>query len=110
MLKQLILITSAIVLLSGCASRPDSISASYVSHEKYIDNECSVLDTKMANARSQLTDFSSKQTSMANADAVGVFLVLIPVSQLAGDHEAAVAKWKGEIEAIETAQIKNKCV
>jgi DNA-binding Xre family transcriptional regulator len=31
------------------------------------------------------------------------------VSKLTGDHEADVARLKGEVEAIETAQIKAKC-
>ena len=38
-----------------------------------------------------------------------VFFVLIPASKLSGDHEGDVAKWKGEVEAINTAQEKLKC-
>jgi hypothetical protein len=38
-----------------------------------------------------------------------VFLVLIPASKLSGDSAADVAKYKGEVEAIETAQIKSSC-
>ena len=49
------------------------------------------------------------QNSQANTDAATVFFVLIPASQLSGDYEADVAKYKGMVEAIETAQIKNKC-
>jgi hypothetical protein len=36
-------------------------------------------------------------------------LLGIPFSKLSGDHEADVAKWKGEVEAIDTAQIRKKC-
>jgi len=49
------------------------------------------------------------QNSKATGDAWGVFLLAIPFSQLSGDHAADVAKWKGEVEAIETAQVKKKC-
>ena len=42
-------------------------------------------------------------------DAASVFFVLIPASSLTGDHKADVAKFKGEIEAINTAQTKLKC-
>ena len=49
------------------------------------------------------------QNSKANMDAGTVFFVLIPASKLSGDHEADVAKWKGEVEAINTAQEKLKC-
>ena len=38
------------------------------------------------------------------------WLVLIPPSAFAGDSEADVAEWKGKVQAIETAQIKKKCV
>jgi len=49
------------------------------------------------------------QDSKANMDAATVFFVLIPASKLTGDSAADVAKFKGEVEAIETAQIKNGC-
>jgi hypothetical protein len=93
----------------GCATRPESISASYVSHEKYIGQTCPELTDRMADARSQLTKFSEMQNSKANLDAATVFLVLIPASKLSGDSAADVAKYKGEVEAIETAQIKTGC-
>jgi len=97
------------VITSGCANRPESIAASYVSHERYTESNCAQLATTMSNARAELAIYSSKQDTAANIDAGSVFLVLIPVSALQGDSEADVAKWKGRVEAIETAQIKNKC-
>ena len=93
----------------GCATRPESISASYVSHEKYVSNDCSQLTNIMADSRAQLAKFSAMQDSKANLDAATVFLVLIPASKLTGDSAGDVAKYKGEVEAIETAQIKNGC-
>ena len=107
MLKDASLVS--LVLVSACASRPESISASYVSHEKYLDGDCTRLATQMTDARAELAKVSAKQDTNANWDAVGVFLVLIPFSKLSGDHAGEVAKWKGEVEAIDTAQIKNKC-
>lgn len=70
---------------------------------------CSQLTDSMADARLKLTDYSKKQDTKANIDAATVFLVLIPASKLAGDHAGDVAKFKGEVEAIETAQIKTGC-
>jgi hypothetical protein len=107
--KRVLLVSSIAVLLSACASRPESISASYVSHEKYIDGDCIRLATQMGDARAELAKVSAMQDSKATGDAWGVFLILVPVSKLTGDHAGDVAKWKGEVEAIETAQIKNKC-
>ena len=104
-----ILLICFLLTIVGCASRPESIPASHVSHEKYIDNDCEVLYGKLSSAQSELARYSDLQNSAANSDAVGVFLLGIPFSKLSGDHAGNVAKWKGEIEAIETAKIKNKC-
>jgi len=105
----LLTIFASSIITAGCANRPESIAASYVSHERYIESNCAQLATTMSNARAELAIYSSKQDTAANIDAGSVFLVLIPVSALQGDSEADVAKWKGRVEAIETAQIKNKC-
>jgi hypothetical protein len=101
--------TLAVFAMAGCATRPESISASYVSYEKYMGQECLQLITTMADARAQLAKFSSMQDSKANLDAATVFLVLVPTSKLSGDSAGDVAKYKGEVEAIETAQIKKSC-
>ncbi|WP_202716939.1 hypothetical protein [Thiothrix subterranea] len=63
----------------------------------------------MADTRAELDKFSKMQNSKANVDAAGVFLVGIPVSKLSGDFQADVARLKGEVEAIETAQVKKNC-
>lgn len=93
----------------GCATRPESISASFVSHEKYMGQTCPQLTDSMSDARAKLTEYSKMQDTKANVDAATVFLVLIPASKLSGDHAGDVAKFKGEVEAIETAQIKTGC-
>ncbi len=49
------------------------------------------------------------QDTKANVDAATVFFVLIPASKLSGDHAADVAKYKGEVEAIDTALVKTGC-
>lgn len=107
-LKTPLLITT-IVLLSACANRPETIRASHVSHEKFTHLECAHLSTKMSDARAELDKYSKLQDSKATGDAWGVFLLGIPFSKLSGDHEGDVARMKGEVEAIDTAQIKNKC-
>lgn len=109
MLKKTLLSCLALSLLGACATRPESISASYVSHEKYMDNDCAKLGNLMTDARAELTKFSDMQNTKANVDAATVFLALVPASKLTGDSAADVAKWKGEVEAIDTARIKNKC-
>jgi hypothetical protein len=109
-MKKVLIPILSVAFLFGCATRPESISASYISHEKYMGQDCTQLGLSMADARNQLTKFSSLQDSKANLDAATVFFVLIPASKLAGDHAGDVAKYKGEVEAIETALIKSGCI
>lgn len=109
MKHRLLLCSTLLATLAACANRPESISASHVSFEKYMDSDCAGLATRMSDARATLAKHSEMQNSKANGDAWGVFLLGIPFSKLSGDHEGDVAKWKGEVEAIETAQIKKRC-
>ena len=102
-------IALAALLLTACATRPESISASYISHEKYMGQDCTQLSLQQSEARTQLTKFSSMQDTKANLDAATVFFVLIPASKLAGDYAGDVAKYKGEVEAVETALVKTGC-
>ena len=97
------------VIVAGCATRPESISASFVSHEKYMGQSCPELTDNMSDARAKLADYSKMQDTKANVDAATVFLVLIPVSKLSGDHAGDIAKYKGIVEAIDTAQVKSNC-
>jgi hypothetical protein len=98
-----------LLAVTGCASRPETIRASFVSYEKYTDLDCPQLAAKMADTRADLEKFSKMQDGKATGDAVGVFLLGIPFSKLSGDYEGDVARLKGTVEAIDTAQIKTKC-
>jgi PBP1b-binding outer membrane lipoprotein LpoB len=108
-MKKLVSVLAATLLIAGCATRPESISASYVSHEKYSGQDCTQLSLSLSDARANLDKFSAMQNTKANLDAATVFFVLIPASKLSGDHAGDVAKAKGEVEAIETALVKNGC-
>ena len=103
------LVVVAALSMTACANRPESIHASYVSHEKFMDLECDGLVTKMSDTRAELAKYSKMQDSKATGDAWGVFLLGIPFSKLSGDVEGDVARLKGEVEAIDTAQVKKKC-
>lgn len=109
-MKKAFLIAAVTLSLSACANRPETIRASFVSYEKFVHIDCSELATKVADSRALLVKTSKMQDDKANGDAVGVFLLGIPFSKLSGDYEGEVARLKGEVEALETAKIKNKCV
>lgn len=102
-------VACAALFLSACASRPETIHASFVSHEKYAALDCAQLAGRLTDTKVELEKVSRLQNDKANGDAVGVFLLGIPFSKLSGDHEGEVARLKGEVEAIDTAQIKARC-
>jgi hypothetical protein len=95
--------------LAACANRPETIRASYVSHERFMDLDCDELSLKLTESRVELEKMSRVQNEKANADAFGVFLLGIPFSKLSGDVEGEVARLKGQVEAVETAAVKKKC-
>lgn len=108
-MRSILIVAALITALSACANRPESIRASYVSHEKYGHLDCTQLTTKMSDSRAELDKYSKLQDGKATGDAWGVFLLGVPFSKLSGDHEGDVARLKGEIEAIDTAQVIGKC-
>jgi hypothetical protein len=108
-MKKILTLLACVSVIAGCATRPESISASYVSHEKYSGRDCGALALDLSNARDELQKYSKMQDTKANVDAATVFLVLIPASKLSGDHAGDVAKWKGEVEAVDTALVKAGC-
>ena len=59
-MKQLALYfaTTAVALLSACANRPESIHASYVSHEKYSNLSCADLASRKGDTRAELEKYS----------------------------------------------------
>lgn len=109
-MKKFLFVVTAIAMATGCASRPESIPASYVDTARYSSSSCDSLQSQMVNAQEELRVVSDKQDTAANVDAGSVFLALIPVSAFNGDHEAEVAESKGKVNAIESAQIQNKCI
>lgn len=108
-MKNAAILALAILTLAACANRPESIRASFVSHEKFVHLDCTQLATRKVDTQAELAKISKLQDQKATGDAVGVFLFGIPFSKLSGDHEGEVARLKGEIEAIDTAQVKNRC-
>lgn len=90
--------------LAACASRPDSIAPSNVSASEYEGMSCPNTTSLLAEKRDLLRQAEAQQNRAATGDAIGVFLVLIPVSTVFGsDNEGLVAQYKGEVLALERA-------
>jgi hypothetical protein len=96
------LIATAILLLaSACSPRPDAIAP--VSMTGAFDGmSCSAAKNDLASERVKLAALEKRQNSAATGDAIGVFLVLVPVSKLTGgDVAGEVGTSKGKVIALE---------
>jgi hypothetical protein len=87
--------------LSACAQSPDSIAP--VSMVGAYDNvPCSKARTLLEQERQTQVALSAAQEAAVSGDAVGVFLIGVPVSSLSGkDKEGAIGAGKGKILALE---------
>lgn len=110
-MKKILLTLSVTALIAaGCAKRPDAIAPTAMPTETYAGLECKEINDTLITERNKLATLSAAQNSAANADAVGVFLVGIPLASLTdGDKEGLIAVAKGKIQALESAKLRKGC-
>lgn len=100
--------------LGGCASSPESITASYVSPLQYQSYDCDQITQEMYRITRRVQEVTGVQSSKASGDAVAVTASLLFWPALlflaAGeDKSAELARLKGEAEALEQAAVQKKC-
>jgi hypothetical protein len=106
---------AASILLAGCATNPNQISAAYVSPVLYQNLSCPQLAQEAQRVSSAAAAASGAQTSQASKDAVmttvGVVLFWPALFFIGGDknNAADVSRLKGEMQAIEQANISKGC-
>ncbi|WP_062212739.1 hypothetical protein [Aureimonas sp. AU12] len=106
---------AAVLALSGCAKRADSIAAAYVSPTPYMGLSCAQLseEAKVISSRAQAA--SGAQDSKAGKDAavtaVGLVVFWPALFFVGGDSATAaeVSRLKGEMQAIEDASRRKGC-
>lgn len=78
-------VAAVALFVSSCATHPDRIKAA-----SYTGQPCTAAD------RQRLTELSAEQRRAANTDALGVFLIGLPIGSMNGpDHKAEIARLKG---------------
>ena len=88
-------------LLLGCAKSPDSIAPVSMGNA-FVETSCADAITMLNAERPILAALEQKQRDAVAGDAIGVFLVLIPVSSLTGGNvEGDIAASKGKVLALE---------
>ena len=98
----------SVASLSGCAKDPSNIDATAVPAGTYAGKSCAQLAADHESVMALLIPLEKKQKQAATGDAVGVFLIGVPVSSLGGaDNEPQIAAYKGQVQGIE-AEMKRK--
>lgn len=100
---------AALSVLSGCATRASGVAPLSVDASEYYHLSCTEAKAELETARQKEAALSRKQNNAATGDAVGVFLLAVPVGSVFGaDVEGELALAKGQARALETA-VKKQC-
>lgn len=109
-MKKLIVAASVVAALSSCAKRPDAIVPVDIPMAAYSNQSCEQLGREMVKERENLAAVSKAQNDAATGDAVGVFLIGLPMSStFGGDKEGQVAVSKGKVQSIENTMKSKGC-
>lgn len=100
-MKKTSLLMFVLVVLAACAQRPDAIAP--VSMAGAFDKISCRQASELLNAeRVKLAALSKQQNDAATGDAIGVFLIGVPMSSVGGGDKAGeIATSKGKIVAFE---------
>lgn len=88
--------------VAACAKGPDAI-APVSMHGAFAAVPCTDARAQLMQERQTLAALEAKQRSAAAGDAVGVFLIGVPVSSLTGnDVSGQIGATKGKVVALES--------
>ncbi len=101
MIRPLIL-TAAALSLAACAQSPDAIAPVAMPAEMFAATSCATARAEQAATTTRLAALSDQQRSAVTGDALGVFLIGVPLSSLTGaDKEGLIATEKGRLLALD---------
>lgn len=109
-MRRAVVIGLSALAISSCAKRPDAIAPAAIPVENYTRSTCDDLAFQLASEKDRLAELSKSQNEAATGDAIGVFLLGVPMSSAFGaDKEGEVSVQKGKVMAIESAMAQNGC-
>ena len=104
-------------LMTGCATQPEKIHASYVSPMEYTDYSCTQLQMEMksVNRKAEALYKDLKQTANDDSAQMAVAIVLFWPALFFleggdGPEAAEYAELKGRKDALESAAIQKECL
>lgn len=109
-MKKLLISVAILLSVASCAKRPDAIVPVDIPMAAYTNESCDHLAQELVKEQQNLAAVSKDQNQAATGDAVGVFMLGVPVSStFGGDKEGQVAVAKGKVQAIENARKSKGC-
>lgn len=99
-MRTLSFLVLALGLLGACAKSPDAIAPVSMG-DAYQHVSCSKARTMLSEEEANLQALSVQQSNAATGDAIGVFLIAVPMSSVTGGDKAGeIAASKGKVEAL----------
>lgn len=96
--------------VAACAASPESIQPSPVDAEAYQGLTCEQLEQEHLRLRNALKTVSAQQRAARSDDTAGVILIGLPVGSMSGrDIAPQVARYKGELGAVQNVMIEKGC-
>ena len=96
--------------VAGCAKKPEAVAAAQIDDSAYLRYSCSTLRQKEVQGEAAVGNLSAKQQAAADNDALGVFLLGLPLASMSGnDPETQLSIAKGQLNAIKSAKAKKGC-
>lgn len=100
----------AAFVVAGCAKQPDAVAPAEIDHTSMMRFSCSNLRQKEKQGEIAVESLSAEQKSAADNDALGVFLLGLPLASMSGnDPETKLSIAKGQLNAIRTAKAEKGC-
>jgi basic membrane lipoprotein Med (substrate-binding protein (PBP1-ABC) superfamily) len=109
-MKKSTLACIALLLVAGCAQKPDAIAPAYVTPTLYESFSCKQLAAEEERLNQAYMTASGQQEQARKNDIAGVILLGLPVSSLSGGNVAPqIANLKGQKDAVRATMIKKSC-
>jgi len=109
-MKRPIFVALALLSMSACAPTPDSVQATEVSGAVYQKLECSDLVTERQRVSDELIAMTEKQAATAHSDAIGFWLIGMPVGSMGGGNVAVqLGELKGRMNTVKRVMAEKGC-
>jgi hypothetical protein len=101
---------AALALIVACSEAPENIAAADIGQGAYRGQNCDALAAARFTRVQTLEDLSRSQRRARGGDTVGVILLGLPLSRMAGnDRETEIAIQRGHIREIEREMQARGC-